>query len=106
MKKYKVFLNDQADFDLQQIFDYIYGVLENPSAARKVIDGILARCEDLSSFPKAGPVRFASGGFDIRFIHFGHYTIAFAIDDEKKEVVIYRIIYSRRNITSELLMDE
>ncbi len=100
MKKYKICFNDQADFDLQQIFDYIYNVLENPIAARKVINGILKKCADLTTLPKLRPIKITSNGFDFRMVHCGHYTLVFVVDEEEGEVIVYRVIYSRRDIAS------
>lgn len=98
MKKYVVKLNDQADFDLLQIYDYIYNVLENPIAAKKVTDGILKKCAKLAIFPMANPARTIKEKYEFRFSHFGNYTVAYIANSQKGEVTIYRIIYSRRNI--------
>ena len=91
-------MNDQADFDLLQIYDYIYNVLENPIAAKKVVDEILKKCTKLALFPEANTARIIKHKYEFRFSHFGNYTVAYTVNSKKSEVIIYRIIYSRRNI--------
>ncbi|MBR2741863.1 type II toxin-antitoxin system RelE/ParE family toxin [Candidatus Saccharibacteria bacterium] len=98
MKKYVVKMNDQADFDLLQIYDYIYNVLENPLAAKKVTNGILDKCAKLAFFPEANPAHIMHDKYEFRFSHFGNYTAIYIVNSDKHEVIIYRIVYSRRNI--------
>lgn len=98
MKKYRVILSEEAENDLIRTYEYIYVELANPFGARRTINGILRRCGGLAVFPVGNAVRVARGGIDFRFVHFGNYTIIYYVDDDS--VIVHRIIYSRRNIST------
>lgn len=60
---------------LKDIHGYIAN--DNPSAAAKVIDGIVAKAELLIDHPDIGTrLRTVPEG-DVRMLHYGHYRIAY-----------------------------
>lgn len=60
---------------LEDIHRYI--ALDNPSAAAKVLDGIIAKAELLASFPDIGTrLRIVPEG-EVRMILYGHYRLAY-----------------------------
>ena len=60
---------------LEDIYDYI--AADNPSAAAKVVDGIIAKAEMLSIFPDMGSrLRNVPEG-EVRMVLYGHYRIAY-----------------------------
>lgn len=99
MRKYKIIYSIGAANDLDNIYDYIFDILENPSGADKTIKTIETRCANLSIFPRGVPVSLVRNGKELRFAHAKKYTIIYYIDDSTLTVVIYAILYSRRNIT-------
>lgn len=96
MKRHQVVLSEEAESDLVRIYGYIYADLVNPFGAKRTIDGILERCNNLTVFPAGGTVKVSRQGLDFRFAHFGNYTIIYYIDGDS--VTIHRIFYSFRNI--------
>ena len=101
---YDIVLSDLAYHSLDEVYDYIYFILENPMAAERIKSGILKRCNSLRIMPKAYLARHKRGETELRLVHSGTYTIVYYVDDKNKKVVIHDIIYSRRDIVK-LLSD-
>ena len=57
---------------LREVHDSI--ALDSPTAARRVVDGILARVEQLRSFPDAG-AKIGAAADHLRMLLYGHYRI-------------------------------
>ena len=95
MKRYHVRFVSRANLDLVEVYDYIYNMLENPTAANATVREILDKCKSLSRFPMVGAVVTEVNSANVRVVHYKKYSIFYHVDGE---VVIRRIIYSRRNI--------
>lgn len=98
MNTYRVEYLRGADLDIVAIHNYIATTLDNPSAASRIAQRILATCEGLSVFPRIGVAKTSQDGIEIRYVHSGKYTIAYTVDDEKLIVTIYAVKYSRMNL--------
>ena len=57
MKKYKVKFENGATHDILGIIDYIENEYSDPLSAAKIATKIYHKCETLSVFPKAAPIR-------------------------------------------------
>ena len=98
MKKYKVKILPQAEYDLASIGDYISNELSNQLSAQKILSRILAACNSLSTFPHRSPVFYEHSNKKLRAIHIKNYTIVYHVDDNSRSVEILAVIYSRRDI--------
>lgn len=98
MKQYRVAYSSRATQDLAEIRDYITQNLNSPQSASRIILRIIEKCESLNTFPNGHAIRFRSENKDVRFTHYGHYAVAFHVDDKSKTVTIYAIKYSRMNL--------
>ena len=75
---------DEALEWLEKIYYYI--ALDKPSAAAKVIDGIIDKAELLTAFPDMGTRLRRIPEGEVRMIQYGHYRIAY-LRQESAEVI-------------------
>lgn len=76
---------DEAKSWLQQIYDYI--AQDNEEAAWQVILGIYERVQILSDLPESGHRYETYPDVNIRILLYGHYRIAYAIRDNKVDIL-------------------
>ena len=86
-------LHPGAAQDIAGIWDYI--VVDNPSAAGRVLDDILERLRNLASFPHQGVRRPDLTGRDLRFTVIRDYLVAYA--PAENPIWILAVIHSRRS---------
>jgi toxin ParE1/3/4 len=87
---------DEALDWLEDIHRYI--ALDNPQAAKKVIDGIMGKAELLSDFPDIGTrLRVVPEG-EIRMVFYGHYRIAYLRRHESEPVEILGVFHDALDI--------
>ena len=83
--------------DLDDIWDHITQELQNPSAAKRVVDRIMDAVDQLRMFPLMGSplsaVAVESG--DYRFLVSGHYMIFYRLHGS--DVYVDRVLYGRRD---------
>ena len=80
---------------LEDIYEYVS--TDNPSAASRIIQGIRERTEDVLAFPEIG-YRYTQSTRHIRILLYGHYRIAYLVDDDGSIDVI-GIFHSALDIT-------
>lgn len=81
---------------LEDIHHYI--ALDNPSAAAKVLDGIIAKAELLASFPDIGTrLRIVPEG-EVRMILYGHYRLAYLRRGDGEVVEIVGVFHGALDI--------
>ncbi|MBQ6375846.1 type II toxin-antitoxin system RelE/ParE family toxin [Candidatus Saccharibacteria bacterium] len=97
MKQYRVLFSQQAQADLSEIYYYIIDRYNDQYNAKKLLDAIIDRCNDLEYFPRISPAKVISNGYNFRFIHTRRYTIAYYIDENLSRVIIRRILAPGRN---------
>lgn len=83
----------EAEKDLDGIWEFI--AADSLDAADKLIEGILARIEALTSFPNQGHRRPDLTSRPLRFITVHDYLIAYAPDE--KPLWVVAVIYGRRS---------
>lgn len=86
---------DEAKFWLKYIHDYI--ALDNPQAARKLIDGICNKAELLRVLPEIGYKYETPSKENIRILVYGHYRVAYRIIS-KDRIDILAIIHGKMDI--------
>lgn len=96
MHSCKVVYSPLALQDLDDIWDYIAIERDNPAAAERIVEGILARIDLLSSFPESGtllssiyPLRS-----DYRFVICDNYLAFYRFH---QKVYIDRVLHGKRD---------
>lgn len=102
MKKYRVEYSGEAEVDIAGIMEYILTEHNDMLSANKVTLTIVRTCDGLDTFPKRSPVRKITLGKELRFIRAGKYTIVYYVDETRRIVTIYAVMYSRRDILAAL----
>lgn len=95
---YKISITIPARRDILDIFDYIAFELQEPDIADDIINQIEGGILSLSKMPeRIGKVKdkrlFGQG---IRPLQVKNYAVFFRIIEDKKEISVVRILYSRR----------
>ena len=103
--KNKIHYSSESRRDLDDIWDYIVSVLQNRSAAERVIDRIMDAVDPLKNFVKMGtPLSsIADIGTDYRFLVSGNYLVFYRV--QGGDVYIDRILYGRSDYMSVLFKD-
>lgn len=94
MKRRRFRLSERAADDLTSIFDYI--AVENPRAARHVLDGLQAKIRSISAMGVTGVATdLAQSG--LRKVVFRNYVIYFRFTPSM--LLVLRILHGRQNTT-------
>ena len=103
--KNKIHYSSESRRDLDDIWDYIVSVLQNRSAAERVIDRIMDAVDPLKNFAEMGtPLSsIADIGTDYRFLVSGNYMVFYRV--QGNDVYIDRVLYGRSNYMSILFND-
>ena len=103
--KNKIHYSSESRRDLDDIWDYIVSVLQNRSAAERVIDRIMDAVDPLKNFAEMGtPLSsIADIGTDYRFLVSGNYMVFYRV--QGSDVYIDRVLYGRSNYMSILFND-
>ena len=91
----RVFVTPRAQSDLDDI--WLHVALDNPTAADRVIDLIVARCQNLRDYPQLGPARPEIAP-EARKLVVGDYVVLYRIDDADASVV--RVVHGARQLTA------
>ena len=98
-KKYGFVLTEIAEADIDEVFEYIAVDLSNPDAASDFADELEEKLDELCKAPKTG--RLIDNEYlkrnDIRRILVGNFIAYYLIDDEKKNIVVLRVVYGKRD---------
>ena len=92
----KIFVADEADADLLQIFRYLSE--RNPAAAESIAREIDRKFDNLSHFPFIGRSR-ATLGPGVRSVVASPYVIFYTV--ERDRIIIVRVLHGRRDIDAE-----
>jgi plasmid stabilization system protein ParE len=94
MNTYHIVYSEEADEDLDNLFDVIVNEYKAPLTAFQYVEGIIETIESLSVFPEAYPIRFNSSfnryGINIRRVNYKKMAIIYAITED--DVIIHRIM--------------
>ena len=99
---YSIDITEPAENDIADAVSYISEQLLNPAAAGRLVDDTESAIYSLREMPQRhalvnDDVLARSG---IRFIPVKNYLVFYVIREEKKSVVIQRVLYGRRDWAS------
>jgi toxin ParE1/3/4 len=80
-----VIWSGRARMRLLQIHDFV--AEENPAAAVRVAQRLLARAESLAAFPRRGRLVVETPGVEIREVVEGNYRIVYRVEPARIEIV-------------------
>ena len=97
MKKVQVIWSNEALGDLEIIYDFIAEKSNN--AAKKIIENILSKTNQLESFPESGPRQEKIGNTTraYRYLVEGNYKIIYTYQPEQSLIYIEVIFDTRLN---------
>jgi len=81
----KVIWTDEAEQWLNEIYEYI--ALDSATYASKTINGIYNKTQILNEFPEIGYKYENRLNNNIRILLYGHYRIAYLLDDDTVKVL-------------------
>jgi plasmid stabilization system protein ParE len=98
-KEYDFELTEIAESDIDEAFEYIAEILDNPDAASALVEELEIQINGICKKPESG--RIVKNDFlrrnDIWRFLVKNYIAYYIIDDENEKIVILRFIYSGRN---------
>jgi plasmid stabilization system protein ParE len=98
-KEYDFELTEIAESDIDEAFEYIAEILDNPDAASALVEELEIQISGICKKPESG--RIVKNDFlrrnDIWRFLVKNYIAYYIIDDENEKIVILRFIYSGRN---------
>jgi plasmid stabilization system protein ParE len=98
-KEYDFELTEIAESDIDEAFEYIAEILDNPDAASALVEELEIQISGICKKPESG--RIVKNDFlrrnDIWRFLVKNYIAYYLIDDENEKIVILRFIYSGRN---------
>jgi toxin ParE1/3/4 len=103
MKRHAVFFTDDAQADLQDLYDYI-AEHDAPAKADAVLDKLEALVDSLSQFPERGAVTKELreiGIRDYREVYFKPYRVIYRLLNS--QVYVYLIVDGRRDMQTVLM---
>ncbi|MCD7847091.1 MAG: type II toxin-antitoxin system RelE/ParE family toxin [Oscillospiraceae bacterium] len=97
-EKYSLKILPSAAQNLDETFEYISRILENPSAAVNLIQDIYDALDLVRYNPEMCPLvkseRVCKS--DFRRLQVKKYLIFYRVDHKNKEIKVYRVIYAKR----------
>ena len=94
MSSYRIQETDEAINDVSEMAIHIYTQYSDEIAAEKLIDLYSTKIDALESFPQGfRGLTIEHRGYEIRFFPFSNYNVFFVIREEKKDVVILRVLH-------------
>lgn len=100
----RVLLTEPAEYDLIDTEYHINVHLLNPTAADRIVDGIVNVIDDLCDYPKEHPMVNDQllARLGVRMTWFDNYNIFYYYDEPNDIVHILRILYNRVDWQNEL----
>ena len=99
MITYKIVIERTAENDLSDILSYISNTLHEPTIAKKLYNEIKENFSNLKSMPHRHKIvneePYRSIG--VRMLLIENYIAFYVVDEERKTVHIFRILYNRRD---------
>ena len=75
----------EAELWLKEIYEYI--TLDNPQAAKEVVDGIYTTAQMLKDHPKMGYTYDVPGKEEVRILLYEHYRITYLILEDRIDIL-------------------
>ncbi len=101
---YEVQISEQADYDLRGIFEYIAFELQSPENACGQLDRLEEQISSLDTMPERYQLyeKEPWKNRGLRTLPVDNYIVLYIPDSTKKVVTILRVMYTGRNIDSQL----
>ncbi|MBS5114352.1 MAG: type II toxin-antitoxin system RelE/ParE family toxin [Erysipelotrichaceae bacterium] len=98
----KILYSPKSRKDLDNIFDYIYGDLNNLVVANKTVKGILDKVSELKEYPQLGPIWYLENNIDsgFRFLRYENYILFYQMT--KETILIVRVLYHLQDYVKQL----
>ena len=97
-KKYEIVLTNMAKEDLEKIYNYIFDNLKEPNTADKLMHKIEKEIFMLENSPYiCMEVHIKPRNKMYRRLIVENYIVLYRVIEEKKQVVIFHILYGGRN---------
>ena len=97
---YQIVVTEDAERDLEEIYNYIADT-DSPANADRVLDGIVAATEELTTFPDRGVIPKelrALGINEYRQVLYKPYRVIYRL--HHRRVLIYVVVDGRRDMQS------
>ena len=98
-ESYGFVLTETAEADLDDTISYIANDLSNPDAASSFVEELQRKTDEIRKRPKSG--RPVENDYlkrnDVRRFLVGNYIVYYFIDQEKRVIVILRLVYAGRD---------
>ncbi len=96
---YKIEYTPLAVKDMAEAVRYISKELSNPAAAGRLADEMVRVADRLADFPYANPVYYPIRPLknEYRRLTVRNYLMLYSVDETKKNVTVFRVIYARRD---------
>lgn len=97
--KYKIKFVEVAEYELNEIYDYIYWRLSSPINAKKFIEKIYSKLEFLKFNPYIYQTLFYQKNQDYKYrkIPIDNFLIIYSINEKENIVNILHIYYAKSN---------
>ena len=98
----KILYSPKSRKDLDNIFDYIYGDLNNLVVANKTVKGILDKVSELKEYPQLGPIWYLENNIDsgFRFLRYENYILFYQMT--KETILIVRVLHHLQDYVKQL----
>lgn len=90
---YKIKVNEEAISDLNWIYDYLYEKTFNLENSKSFVHEIFKKYLYLQMFPNMYQDTYK----DFKTIQIKSYKVFYKVDENKKEVIVYRILWASQN---------
>jgi Plasmid stabilization system protein len=97
---YKIEYLPVARQDMVETVNYISRELQNPVAAERLAIKMIEAIDGLVTFPYVNPLHYPIRPLEqeYRKLFIQNYIVFYWIDEEKKTIIIARVIYARRDL--------
>lgn len=88
-----------AKQDMVNIVSYISHELLNPQAANALADEFINEIDKLAKFPYIHPMYYPLKPliYEYRKLVVKNYIVFYRVDEDKKQIIVSRVIYQKRN---------
>ena len=97
INNYEIVLTDIAQEELEEVYEYIFKNLYNELSADSLMDKMEKAIFSLEQNPYKYPeVHIRQRNEVYRKLVVDNYIVLYEVDEEYKQVVVYRVIYGKR----------
>lgn len=97
-----------AKNDMESIIFYVFNVLKNSSAAKKITESFIDGANNILKFPYGSSIYFKNESLnrEYRSIRIKNFLIFYIIDEKSKTITIVRVLYNKMDINNILQQKE